>query len=155
MILQNKFFELLLLKSKIMTGELLLNGKDAYNVFGITMGDGFIDSLLTSAPQKEYIKNQCRSNNGTSIINNNPRIDERTLSLAFSIEGLNRADYLAKLKLFYAEISNGLVTVKVPPLGNDVYKLYYQKPVANNGNVNKTASKTVLQFIEPNPSDRS
>lgn len=138
-----------------MVGDLLLNGKDAYSVFGITMGDGFIDALLTSAPMKDYIKNSSRLNSGSSIINNNPKLDERSVSLMFDIAGLNTLDYLAKLKLFYTEINKGLVTIKVPALGSDVYKLYYVKPSAYNGNVRKTASRVTLQFTEPDPTDRS
>lgn len=138
-----------------MFGDLIINNKDAYLVFGATMGDGFIDTLLTNAPMKEYIKNSSRLNAGSSITNSNPVVDERNLSLMFDIEGSSTSDYLAKLKLFYAEMNKGLVTIKVPPLGPDIYKLYYLKPGSCNGNVHKSASRITLQFTEPNPTDRT
>ena len=136
-----------------MTGDLFINGIDAYSL-GVTMCDGFIDALLSYAPMKEYIKNTSRVCDGQEIINKNPKIDERTVSLTFGIEGSDMKVYLYNLKAFYSEIKKGLVRISIPSLGSEVYNLYYSKPMSFNGNVNKTFSKVTLQFVEPNPSNR-
>ena len=50
-----------------MTGELLINGKDAFSILGTSIGEGFLDALLSPAPKKEYITNSSRLKDGKSI----------------------------------------------------------------------------------------
>lgn len=137
-----------------MTGELLINGKDAFDILGASIGDGFLDAILAPAPKKDYITNSSRLKDG-KIITGNAKYDERSLTLVFEIEGSNTSDYLNKLKLFYKELNAAPLLLKVPPLGSDVYKLYYQ--TSNGFALNKaiTHSKVTVKFTEPDPTNRT
>ena len=91
-----------------MTGDFTINGQDAYDVFGITAGDGFIDALLIAPPKKEYLSNNSRLSNGEDVDNRNSKFDKKAnITLYFDIEGfgstesLIKASSLAHLKLFY------------------------------------------------------
>jgi|WetSurMetagenome_2_1015567.scaffolds.fasta_scaffold302600_2 hypothetical protein len=141
-----------------MTGELLINTLDAYTTYGASIGDGFIGAILEPAPQKEYIENDSRLQNGKKVVvdsNLPPKVDERTVTLVFGIEGISTTDFLTKLKAFYAALGNGQFTVNVPALGSDNYKLYFQKSTEFSMNVQRTFCKISAQFIEPNPVDRT
>ena len=138
-----------------MTGDLLINGVDAYDNMGINMGDGFLDAILAPPPMKDCVENSSRIKDGKTIDNSNPKLDTRTLSLTFVIEGATQLLYLSHLKAFYSLLQGSKFYLKIPPLGNEVYKLRYTKPSTYNGNLNRTSSKVTLNFEEPNPNDRA
>lgn len=144
-----------------MTGDFTINGQDAYDVFGITAGDGFIDALLIAPPKKEYLSNNSRLSNGEDVDNRNSKFDKKAnITLYFDIEGfgstesLMKASYLAHLKLFYQELAKDTFNINVPALGTEVYHLIYSKPSTFNSNLNKTHSKMSFVFDEPNPTNR-
>lgn len=64
------------------------------------MGDNFLDSLGASVPMKEFIENKSRLEHGKRIITTNPKLDEREITLAFTIEGNSQSDYQTKKKAF-------------------------------------------------------
>lgn len=63
------------------------------------MGEGFLDVLGASSPMKEFIENKSRLEHGKRVIINDPKIDEREITLSFTIEGNSQSDYQAKKKL--------------------------------------------------------
>ena len=65
-----------------MTGELLINGKDAWTQWGVNMGDGFIDALDAPLPMKDYIENESRLEHGKRIITTDAKVDSRDITLA-------------------------------------------------------------------------
>lgn len=79
--------------------ELLINGENAYTTWGVRMGDGFLDVLGASSPMKEFIENKSRLEHGKRVIINNPKVDEREITLSFTIEGNSQSDYQSKKKL--------------------------------------------------------
>lgn len=66
---------------------------------GVRMGEGFLDVLGASSPMKEFIENKSRLEHGKRVIINDPKIDEREITLSFTIEGNSQSDYQAKKKL--------------------------------------------------------
>lgn len=66
---------------------------------GVRMGEGFLDVLGASLPMKEFIENKSRLEHGKRVIINDPKIDEREITLSFTIEGNSQSDYQAKKKL--------------------------------------------------------
>mgnify|MGYP006955733355 CR=1 FL=1 len=135
--------------------DLIINGKDACQMWGVKMGDDFIDSIFAPAPLKELIENKSRAQHGKQVIYNNLKMDERDVTLTFTLEGNSPADYMAKYKAFQAELAKGKVEVKVPVLGGEVYKLTYQRSASFAMNLARTFSKISVKFNEPNPADRS
>lgn len=78
-----------------MSGELLINGKDAFDIWGVNMGDNFLNVLLMPPPVKDYIENKSRLENGKNINLSNKKADERDMTLTFTIQGYTQSDYIA------------------------------------------------------------
>ena len=83
-----------------MTGELFINEKDAWITWGINMGDGFLENLLTPVPLKPFVENKSRNEHGKQILRGNPKVDERDISLVIILEGETQSEYLTRYKSF-------------------------------------------------------
>jgi len=139
-----------------MKNDLLINGKDAYTFWGVRMGEGFLDVLGASSPMKEFIENKSRLEHGKRVIINDPKIDEREITLSFTIEGNSQSDYQAKKKAFFEELYKGVVDIQVPANSNEIYHLIYLgKSVAYAQSLDQTFGKISAKFNEPNPANRT
>lgn len=134
--------------------DLFINGKDAFQTWGVKMGDDFINEILSPVPLKEFIENESRLEDGKRVIYSLPKLADRGLSLTFYIEGDDEIDYISKFKSFVAELQKGCVLVNIPVLGLEVYKLTYLKSTSYAMNTKRTFSKLAVSFNEPNPNDR-
>lgn len=138
-----------------MSGELLINGKDAFDICGVNMGDNFLNVLLMPPPVKDYIENKSRLENGKNINLSNKKADERDMTLTFTIQGYTQSDYIANYKAFMGEMSSGLVSIQVPILGSDIYHVYYKNAVSYAMSLDRTFSKIAMKVCEPNPANRT
>lgn len=135
--------------------ELLINNKDAYTTWGVRMGDGFLDIIGSSAPMKEYIENKSRLEHGKQVIINVPKLDEREITLSFTIEGSSQSDYQVKKRAFFDELYKGKVDIQVPANSSEIYHLIYLgKSVTYAQSLDRTFGKCSMKFNEPNPADR-
>ena len=133
-----------------MTGDLIINGKDAFSTWGVRMGDGFLDAIDGFNQMKDYIENESR------IITDNARVDSREITLQFTIEGDSESDYRTKKKAFQTELEKGAVNIKIPALGSEVYKLVYLgKSISYGLSLDRCFGKVSSKFEEPNPTERS
>ena len=136
--------------------DLLINTHDAYTTWGVRMGEGFLDVLGASSPMKEFIENKSRLEHGKRVIINDPKIDEREITLSFTIEGNSQSDYQAKKKAFFEELYKGVVDIQVPANSNEIYHLIYLgKSVAYAQSLDHTFGKISAKFNEPNPANRT
>ena len=136
--------------------DLLINGKDAYATYGVRMGDGFLDALGTPAPLKSYVTNDNRLDNGVRYSDTAPKIDERSVTLVFTIEGSSPSDFRTKKKAFESALYAGDVSISVPLDGSDVYHLKYTGvSVTFARNIERTFAKMTASFKEPDPTDRT
>ena len=108
-----------------MTGDLFINGKDAWSTWGVRMGDGFLDAIDGFNQMKDYIEDESRLEHGKRIITDNAKVASREITLQFTIEGDSGGDYRTKKKSFQSELEKGAVNIKIPALGSEVYKLVY------------------------------
>lgn len=139
-----------------MTGDLIINGKDAFSTWGVRMGDGFLDAIDGFNQMKDYIENESRLEHGKRVITDNAKVDSREITLQFTIEGDSESDYRTKKKAFQTELEKGAVSIKVPVLGSEVYKLVYLgKSVSYGLSFDRRFGKVSSKFEEPNPADRS
>lgn len=139
-----------------MTGDLYINGKDAWDTWGVRMGDGFLDAIDGFNEMKDYIEDESRLEHGKRVITDNAKVDSREITLQFTIEGVSESDYRTKKKSFQTEMEKGAVNIKVPTLGNEVYKLVYSgKSVSYGLSLDRCFGKVSSKFEEPNPMDRS
>ena len=137
-----------------MVNDFFINGKRAYEKFGLRMSEDFIPALLTPPPLKDFIVNKSRNKNGKTVIYFNPVFDERDVTLTFTIEGLNKSDYKSKFDLFMAELKKGKVEIQVPDVGNEIYRLTYKSSSNFGINRQRTFSKISIKFNEPDPDNR-
>lgn len=135
--------------------DLIINGFDAYRQWGIRMGDGFLDAIFAPEPMKEFIENKSRLQHGKQVLYNNPKVDERDVTLVFTLEGSSPEDYLVKYSAFKTELQKGKVEIKVPVLGNQVYRFTYLRSASFGLNIPRTFSKISIKFNEPNPANRT
>ncbi|EKJ91760.1 hypothetical protein QR305_02018 [Bacteroides finegoldii] len=135
--------------------DLLINGRDAYAVWGVRMGDNFLDVVGSSVPIKELIENKSRVEHGKRVIINNPKLDERELTLTFTIEGSSQSDYQVKKTSFFEELYKGVITVQIPANSSDIYHLIYLgKSVTYAQSLDRTFGRISAKFCEPNPAVR-
>lgn len=137
-----------------MKGDLLINNRDAFLVWGVRMGDGFIEAIYAPLPMKEVIENKSRLQDGKRVIIENRKIDERDLTLTFTLQGSSPSDYTTKYKSFLDEIAKGEFTIKIPALGEEVYHLYYTRSQSFGFNPSRTFSKISVKVNEPNPANK-
>lgn len=139
-----------------MKNELIINNKDAYATWGVRMGDNFLDVLGASSPMKEFIENKSRLEHGKRVIINDPKVDEREITLSFTIEGSSQSDYQSKKKAFFDELYKGKVDIQVPANSSEVYYLIYTgKSVTYAQGIDRTFGKVSMKFSEPNPRNRT
>lgn len=139
-----------------MSGDLIINGKDAWTTWGVCMGDGFLDAIDGFNEMKDYIEDESRLEHGKRIITDNAKVASREITLQFTIEGSSESDYRTKKKAFQAELERGTVNIKIPDLGTDVYRLVYLgKNVSYGLSLDRCFGKVSSKFCEPNPMDRS
>lgn len=139
-----------------MTGDLLINGRDAWTTWGVRMGDGFLDTIDGFNEMKEYIENESRLEHGKRVITDNAKVASREITLQFTIEGSSESDYRTKKKAFQAELEKGHVNIKVSTIGSEVYKLVYQgKSISYGLSLDRCFGKISSKFEEPNPMSRN
>lgn len=138
-----------------MKEDLFINGKDAYTEWGISMTDGFVEKILIPPPMKSLIENESRLEHGKRVLSDNHRVSSRDVTLIFHIFGKTDAEYMRNYKAFLNLLQSGMVTIKIPRVGNEVYKLFYLKASSFTQNFKRTSSKLSVKFEEPNPMDRS
>ena len=135
-----------------MSGDLIINDRDALTTWGVRMGDGFLDAI----EMKDYIEDESRLEHGKRVITENAKVDSREVTLQFTIEGNSENDYRSKKKAFQTELEKGAVNIKVPALGDEIYKLIYLgKSISYGMSSDRCFGKISCKFQEPNPMDRS
>ena len=133
--------------------DLLINTQDAYTTWGVRMGEGFLDVLGASSPMKEFIENKSRLEHGKRVIINNPKVDEREITLSFAS---SRSDYQSKKKAFFDELYKGKVDIQVPANSSEIYHLIYLgKSITYAQSLDRTFGKISAKFNEPNPANRT
>lgn len=135
-----------------MTGDLYINGSDAWSGFRICMGDGFLDEIGKLAPAKSYIENKSRLENGKRVLFNNVLLDSRELTLKFVIIADTQAIFQIRKKMFENILKGGLVTINVPAENTGDIKLKYIN-CASYARKNNSCIISV-KFEEFNPANR-
>ena len=103
----------------------------------------------------ELRENKSRLEHGKQVLMDNPKLDERELTLVFTVEGDSPADYQAKRTAFYEELYKGKIDIQIPENSSDIYHLLYLgKSVAYAQSLDRTFGKISAKFCEYNPSNR-
>lgn len=140
-----------------MKGDLVINGNDAFEDWGVSIGDNFLDNIEAPLSMKDYISNESRNKNGKSVITDPSilRIASREVTLQFHIFGNSESEYRANKKAFENNVLyNGAVDIQIPGRGDEIYHLVYlgkQITIAQT----LTECKLTVKFEEPDPTNRT
>lgn len=138
-----------------MTGELYINGQDAYTTWGVSLEDGALEALMAPPPRKPSIVNESRLEHGKRRMDLAPRIDERELTLPIHLVAATKAQYLTRYGSFLTELRNKeyiVITTSHQP--NERYKCMYVSCQQFRQFIDGMAVFS-LRLTEPNPSDRT
>lgn len=136
-------------------GELYINGKDAYTEWGVRMGRGFLDELEAFLPLKEYITNDNTTKDGVEYCEYVPKVNEREVTLPFTLKGASKEDYLAKKRAFTDMLYHTQeIVISVPNVSADLFKLRYRNGTSYGRSLSGTFCKFSIKFVEANPADR-
>lgn len=83
-----------------MTGDLIINGKDAFITWGVRMGDGFLDTIDGFNEMKDYIENESRLEHGKRVITDNAKVDSREITLQLTMKEIRRTTIGQRRNLF-------------------------------------------------------
>lgn len=133
-----------------MTGDLIINGKDAWTTWKTVIEEGFLEAYLLPAPNKEYVENESRLENGKEVDTSNPKVDSRELNLPFRVHGDTLEEYITNFQGVAAELSKAEVTIQVPSRNIDA-RLIYKRGVSYARDIKNLTGKLSIKFDEPNP----
>mgnify|MGYP000084772831 CR=1 FL=1 len=136
-----------------MIGELFINNKDAYLEWGLFMDETSLSSLMTPAPNKNFIENKSRLQNGKRMIKANPKKNDRNLTLQINFTANNKESFFEKYYSFCKELDTGSLDIKTKYQPDVVYKTIY---ISCNqfSQFMQGIAKYVLKLNEPDPTDR-
>ncbi len=137
-----------------MKGTLFINGKDAYERWGVILGDGSLNSLLLPPPAKAFVENTSRVLHGKQVMAAPQFLDARDVSLIFYIRAGNQEDFGHKLSQLVEEFQKGIIKLRTRFEPNKTYRLLY-KSAAQLTQVRGELGKITVKFNEPNPNIRS
>ena len=137
-----------------MTGELFINGKDAYTTWGISMEDTALSALMTPAPMKEFIENTSRLEHGKRVVTANPRVDERNITLEIHLTARDKDTFFSRYLSFCEELATGVLNIRTKYQPDVMYKTIYQS-CNQFSQFMQGIAKFSLKLCEPNPTDRN
>lgn len=137
-----------------MKGQLFINNKDAYTTWGISMDTSSLSSLMTPAPNKEFIENSSRLEHGKRVISSNPKVDARDVTLTINLTAKNEQQFFDRYLSFCSELETGVLNIKTSFQPNVVYKMIYLSCSQFTQFMRGIASFS-LKLNEPNPKDRN
>ncbi len=137
----------------MLKGQLMINGKDAYLTWGISMDDTSLSALMTPPPMKDYIENNSRKEHGKRVITSSLYCDSRDLVLQLNLTAKNESDFFKRYILFCDELSKGVLDIETSFQQGIVYHCLYVS-CSQFSQFMRGIGKFVLKLIEPNPNQR-
>ena len=135
-------------------GQLYINGEDAYLTWGIFLDETALSTLMTPAPNKEFMSNKYRSKDGKTVIKHNPRLDEREITLPFNMTAKDSDTFMTNYARFCEDVlAKGKLVIRTQFQPNVWYRCIYLSCTQFSQFIQEMA-KFSLKLNEPDPSDR-
>lgn len=135
-------------------GQLLINGQDAYLKWGVFLGDTAVSTLMTPAPNKDYVSNSSRLSDGKTVDVSNSKKMERDITLIFHMRADTEEKFLANYEDFCENVlAKGEIVIHTSFLPKVWYKCTYVSCTQFSEFFRELASFS-LKLNEPNPADR-
>lgn len=135
--------------------DLIINGKDAFVTWGVRMGDGFLDAIEPFPTMKSDVDNESRLEDGKRVIAFNRKVSSNDVTLTFTLEGKDTADFVKKKDAFIEVLKEKEITVCIPLNSEKVYRLLYRQGTSYAQNTQRTFCKVACKFNEANPMNRA
>ncbi len=138
-----------------MTGELYINGQDAWTTWGIMMDDTSLSALMTPPAIKDFPKNSSRLESGSRYITNNPKFKERDVTLSLQFYAETRAQFLTNYNAFCDNVlATGKISIFTKYQSGVTYFFIYNSCTQYRQFMFKIA-KFSLRLTEYDPSNRT
>lgn len=137
-----------------MKGELFINGKDAYDTWGMSLSDTSLSALLTPPPNKEYIESKSRLENGKSVILDNVKVDERDVTLQVHFTAKSQKQFFDRYSSFCEELKGGKLELRTVYQPTVLYRFVYLS-CQQFSQFMRGIAKFSLRLNEPNPDNRA
>lgn len=134
-------------------GQLIINGMDAFAMWGVSLSDGAKAVLMQPVALKERVSNESRLEHGKRYINTATKKASREFTLEMHMTSSSWSDYLAKYAAWNEMLMNGTLNIVTSWQAGVVYKCLYVSctQFAEYGGLAKFA----IRLVEPNPDDRT
>jgi len=109
-----------------MTGELYIDGVDAYTMWGLSFEDSAVSALITPAPSKKAVENESRLQHGKRVIDLHPKYESREVVLPMHITAPSRTAFFTRYNSFCQEVlSKGFFTIQSAYVPNTWFRVKY------------------------------
>ncbi len=142
-----------------MKGDLIINGKDAWDTWKVSLADGSVSALLTPPSSKALPSNTSRLRNGKTIIRSNvshtslKRLSDRDVSLIFNLHVSGYSELNANLDSLIEELMNGETILETSYLPSIAFHLDYVN-CTQFSQIRGQLAKFIFRFNEPDPTNR-
>lgn len=137
-----------------MKNDLFINGKDAYESWGINLDSTSMSALMTPPGMKEVLTIESRLNNGRKAINNNPKVSSRDITLTLSLVATNDDKFFSKYNSFCQELTTGELEIQTKYQPTIAYKCGYVS-CTQFSQFMRGIAKFSLKLTEYDPTDRT
>lgn len=137
----------------MLKGQLTINGKDAYTIWGISMDDTSLSALMTPPPVKAYIENNNRTEHGKTVITTSVYVDSRDLTLQLNLTAKDEVSFFKRYAAFCDELAKGVLDIETSFQVGVVYHCIYVS-CSQFSQFMRGIGKFSLKLTEPNPNRR-
>lgn len=138
-----------------MTGELFINGQDAWATWGIMMDDASLSALMTPPANKDFPKNSSRLENGSRYITSNAKVKEREVTLSLQFHANTMQQFLSHYNAFCENVlATGKIRISTMYQSGVTYYFIYNSCTQYRQFMFKIA-KFSLRLTEYNPANRT
>lgn len=137
-----------------MKEKLIINGENADEKWGISLGESSLSELMTPPANKAFIENESRLQHGKQILVANPKVEARNLTLQLNLTAATKSAFFDKYNLFCKEVlATGVLNIETGYQEEVIYKTIYVS-CSQFSQFMQGIAKFSLKLIEPDPSDR-
>lgn len=138
-----------------MKGELTINGKDAFDTWGISLEDGAISTLMTPAQVKDYVSNESRLEHGKRVVVDSPKYDSRDITLEMHLIAKSKETFLENYANFCNDVlAKGVLHISTTYQTDVTYHCLYVS-CTQFSQYQFGLAKFSLKLTEPNPANRT
>lgn len=136
------------------TGELFVNGKDAFLAWGVCLSDASLCTLVEPEPLKDAVSNKSATENGKQVCReDSPMVDERDMTLFVQLYATSRDELFSRLVAFKKELKKRRVEISTRFEKGVVYRCDYRSCKQFKSYFKGMATFS-LALNEPNPANR-